>query len=99
MQVVGQAGLIPCVAAKEVWRKKLRGRLVMNYVDNEAAKYAFIKGSSPTKDSVWSVQQFWEREANLECYTWFERVPSACNTADHPSREIMVVALGGKNST
>ena len=69
MQVVGQAELIPCVAAKEVWRKKLRGRLVMNYVDNEAAKYALIKGSSPRKDSAWLMQQFWEREANIKCYT------------------------------
>ena len=51
-QVVGQAELVPCLAAKQVWRKRMRGRLVMNYIDNEAAKYALIKGTSPTRDSV-----------------------------------------------
>ena len=71
-QVVGQAGLIPCLAAKEIWRKNIKGRFVMLYIYNEAATFALIKGNSPTKDSAWLVQQFWEREANLESHSWFE---------------------------
>ena len=44
---------------------------------------------------TWLVQQLWEREANLECYSWSERVPSASNIADHPSRGVLVVKFGG----
>ena len=58
----------------------------MHYVDNEAAKYGLIKGSSPTKDSAWLINEFWKWEADQESFTWFERVPSASNCADDPSR-------------
>ena len=58
----------------------------MHYIDNEAAKYGFIKGSSPTKDSAWLINEFWKQEAEQESFSWFERVPSACNCADDPSR-------------
>ena len=68
-QIVGQAELIPCLATKEIWRKICKGRLIMFYIDNEAAKFALINGNSPTRDSAWLVQQFREREANLECYS------------------------------
>ena len=71
----------------------------MYYVDNEAAKFVLIKGNSPTRDSAWLVQHFWEKEANLECYSWFERVPSASNIADYPSRGVLVVDLGGLRSS
>ena len=70
----------------------------MCYIDNEAAKFALIKGSSPTRDSAWLVQEFWEREAHLETFTWFERVPSAANCADDPSRGIEEVDLLGMRS-
>ena len=58
----------------------------MHYVDNEAAKYGLIKGSSPTRDSAWLINEFWRWEADQESFTWFERVPSASNCADDPSR-------------
>ena len=96
--MVGQSEIFPCIAAREVWRKKLQGRLVMCYVDNEAAKYALIKGTSPTYVSAWLVQQFWEKEVELEAFSWFERVPSAANCADKPSRGILEVELNGRKS-
>ena len=58
----------------------------MHYIDNEAAKYGLIKGSSPIKDSAWLINEFWKQEAEQESFSWFERVPSACNCADDPSR-------------
>ena len=60
-QVVGQSEVFPCVAAKDAWRKKVKGRIIMCYIDNEAARYALIKGTSPTRNSAWLVQQFWEK--------------------------------------
>ena len=58
----------------------------MHYIDNEAAKYGLIKGNSPTRDSAWLINEFWKQEADMESYSWFERVPSASNCADDPSR-------------
>ena len=49
-QVVGQSELIPCHAAKIVWRRRLKRRRAVLYVDNEAARLGLIKGSSPTRD-------------------------------------------------
>ncbi len=97
-QVVGQAELVPCLAAKQVWRKRMRGRLVMNYIDNEAAKYALIKGTSPTRDSAWLVNEFWKSEALMESYSWLERVPSASNCADDPSRGVSEVRVAGRRA-
>ncbi len=85
-QVVGQSELIPCHAAKIVWRRRLRRRRVIMYIDNEAARCGLIKGSSPTRDSAWLINEFWRSEAAAETNTWIERVPSASNCADHPSR-------------
>ena len=51
-QAVGQSELIPCHAAKKIWAERLKRRLVVLYVDNEVARYALIKGSSPTRDSA-----------------------------------------------
>ena len=56
------------------------------YVDNEAARFALIKGSSPTRESAWLVNEIWKTAAELEADLWIERVPSASNCADHPSR-------------
>ena len=85
-QVVGQSELIPCHAAKVVWRNRLKHRRVILFIDNEAARYGLIKGSSPTRDSAWLLNEFWRKEAAAESNTWIERVPSASNCADHPSR-------------
>ncbi len=98
-QIVGQAELVPCLAAKVAWRKRMRNRLVMYYIDNEAAKFSLIKGTSPTRDSAWLVNEFWKREAAQESYSWFERVPSASNCADDPSRGEWKVRLRGKKAT
>ncbi len=85
-QIVGQSELIPCHAARKIWGDRMKGRLVFLYVDNEAARYALIKGSSPTRDIAWLVNEIWATEATRESNMWIERVPSTSNCADHPSR-------------
>ena len=93
-QVVGQAELLPCVAARVVWAGKFADRKVMHFVDNEAVRFALIKGSSPTADSAWVTGDFWTREAAARSFSWSERVPSPSNPADAPSRGAPVVDLG-----
>ena len=95
-QIVGQAEMIPCLVAREVWKDRLRGRATINYVDNEAARFALIKGGSPTQDSAWIAAGFWRLDSDLRCHSWFERVPSPSNISDGPSRgkDIGPIKLG-----
>ena len=53
-QVVGQAELLPSIAARVVWKEKFRGRKVLHFIDNEAARNTLKKGSSPNLDNAWS---------------------------------------------
>ena len=83
---MGQSEMLPAVAARVIWRENLRHRLVIHFIDNDAARFAMIKGTSPTKDSAWLTSQIWCQEAANQSCSWFERVPSASNPADAPSR-------------
>ena len=85
-QVVGQAELLPCHAAQIIWKERLRNRRVVVYIDNEAARFGPIKGTSPAVDSVWFINEDWTAEAGNENNTWVERAPSASNCSDGPSR-------------
>ncbi len=93
-QIVGQTELLPAVLARRVWNGKLRGTLVVHFVDNEAARLALIKGSSPTTDSAWLTGEFWQAEAGSGAFSWFERVPSPSNPSDSPSRGEREVNVG-----
>ena len=97
-QVVGQPELFPCVMARHVWSKRLRERLSSHYVDNEAARFGLIKGASPTRDSAWFINDFWNRETQLGSFTWVERASSACNCADKPSRGCWSVYVDGRRA-
>ena len=39
-QIIGQAELYPVICARRLWRKKLAGRDVIHFVDNDSARYA-----------------------------------------------------------
>ena len=56
------------------------------YIDNEAARFGLIKGTSPALDSVWFINEYWTAEGGNETNTRVERVPSASNCSDGPSR-------------
>ena len=85
-QVVGGSELIPCHAAQLVWSERIWGRRIILCIDNEAARFGLIKGTSPTRDSAWLINCFWSAETKNGSNTWIERVPSASNCADGPSR-------------
>jgi hypothetical protein len=85
-QVIGQAELYPMIVARKLLKEKLRHRDIIHFVDNDSARYASIKGYSPTKTSAWLVHLFWETEALCQCRSWIARVPSVSNLADAPSR-------------
>eukprot|EP00435_Cladocopium_sp_Y103_P035915 s3494_g9.t1 len=78
--------ILPLIIVAAVWKRFFAGAMVVFYVDNDAAKSAFIQGTSPTNAGRTLLDQFTSLEAALKLYPWFGRVPSASNPADPPSR-------------
>ena len=64
----------------------MRGRPIVHFIDNEAAKNSLIKGTTVVKSSAWITQIYWGKEVELESSSWLERVPSASNCSDGASR-------------
>ena len=88
-QLVAQAEILPVFASRVKWAHLLSARpacRVIQFIDNDAARYGLIKGHSPSAASAWLISEFWTVEASLGCCTWFDRVPSKSNIADGPSR-------------
>ena len=57
---------------------------------NDSARYAAIKGLSPSPTMRLLAREFYAMDSEYPTYSWIERVPSKSNLADGPSR--------GKNS-
>ena len=70
-QVIGQAELFPFVVARLIWSKYLRGRRVIYFVDNEAARLGLIKSYSPVLPSLKLI---------LSCINWDYANGSSCGT-------------------
>jgi hypothetical protein len=88
-QVIAQAELLPLLAARLKWPQKFKrcgGRRVLNFIDNDGARFGLIKGYNPTRPSAWLIGEFWAEEAKAQAVSWFARVPSQSNCADGPSR-------------
>ena len=51
-QVVGQSELLQCHAAQTFWSPRARGRRLVVYVDEEAARYGLVKRTNPTFGSA-----------------------------------------------
>ena len=83
---IHQAEVYPALIALELWAERLRGRRVIMFVDNDAAKECLIKGTTKARASAQLVANFWCKAAETELFIWVERVASAANPADAPSR-------------
>ena len=65
----------------------MRHRCVNHFFDNDSARYALMRGSSPTSASAWMIHHFWKQEAECQSRSWLSRVPSVSNIGDAPSRK------------
>ena len=86
MSTIHQAELQPVLVAVQMWGEALRGRRIIIFVDNEAARAALVKGDSRNKASAAIVASTWEQVAEVDLYPWIDRVPTRSNLADGPSR-------------
>ena len=77
------------------WSERMRSRTVLAFVDNEPAKAALVKGSSAAGDLATICGDVCAAEIKHHMLCFWERVPSASNVADPPSRGLAPPALGG----
>ena len=59
------------------------------YIDNESTRSAVIEGSSPSRTLFRIVTGFLGCELQDNCIPWVERVPSASNIADLPTKLLL----------
>ncbi len=84
--VIMQAEVLPQLVARIVWASRLRNRRCISFIDNDAARHALIRGDSSHAVSAVMVQETWSMDTEGGTTTWYERVPSASNISDEPSR-------------
>ena len=68
------------------WRSLLKGRQVLWFCDNEAARSAVVRSYSPLLDSMQIVRQCAFEDVAAQTTNWYARVPSKSNLADAASR-------------
>ena len=84
--VIFEAELLALVLCVKLWRKMLRNRPCVMYVDNNGARDVAISGSARTWPGSALVSALLKQE-DAACLTaWHARVPSSSNIADAPSR-------------
>ena len=78
--------VLPILLAASAWREYIKGSPVVFYIDNDAARSAYIQGVGATTMSKLFTDVFVRLENQLSILSWFGRVPSHSNVADEPSR-------------
>ena len=61
-------------------------RDVFLFLDNEAARFAIVKGYSPVLTAAQLIGEAWLEFASCGAAVWVPRAPSGSNPADAPSR-------------
>ena len=51
-QVIGQAGILPVIIARTIWRDRLLGRRNISFIDNDASREGLVHGSSRSHASA-----------------------------------------------
>lgn len=85
-QVICQIEALAVLLTRFHYKEQWVGRKVILFVDNEPARHTLIKGSSPSISMLLIAQTFNEIDVEFPAACWFDRVPSASNIADLPSR-------------
>ena len=84
--VIAMVELYSVVLARFVWDRYLSGRKAIEFVDNESAKEALVKGSSFNSHFRALLLQMEIADKHQRSWLWISRVPSHSNRSDGPSR-------------
>ena len=86
MQVVGQCEIAHVLLARRTWPSLLKEANVVYWLDQDAARFALIKGYSPSPGSADLIGQCAVAEVDLGSCIFFARVPTDSNVGDPASR-------------
>lgn len=78
--------LLGVLLALWLWRGRLHQRPLLGFIDNEPAKHAMCRGGSSSVDAAAVVNGICNAEITDRILAYWDRVPSASNIADAPSR-------------
>lgn len=78
--------LLAVVLALASFKAALVGRNVRLWIDNQGGQFALLRGSAKALDHNRLVHEVWSFALRHGIGLWLERVPSALNIADEPSR-------------
>ena len=97
-QIITEAEIYPILLAKRLWASRLCRVKALVFVDNEPAKHALVRGTSPVSTCADLVHAIHCEECKNQTFSWFTRVPTYSNLADDPSRLIFdsMKSLGAK---
>lgn len=84
--VICQLELFAMVSLRWGLKHLLHNRRAIWWADNEAARFALIKGQSGSLLMNQLVREFFHIDGRFPSFGWVERVPSFSNPADAPSR-------------
>ena len=85
--MIFEAGLLALLVGFTLWKKKLRNRPCVCYVDNNATRDVAIAGRARTQPGLSLVTELLRLEDEVGINAWYARGPSASNIADGPSRD------------
>ena len=84
--IICQIELYVMVLLRWQFGKDFHNRRSIWWVDNDAARYAAIKGLSPSLTMRILAREFYAMDSKYQTSSWIERVPSKWNMSDGPSR-------------
>ena len=84
--VIFEAELLALLVSMFLWKKNLRGRPCVAYIDNNSTRDVSISGTARTFPGCSLVGKLLEIEDSIGMIPWYARVPSQSNVADPPSR-------------
>ena len=88
--------VMPVLLASQIWMQELQSCQVVFYMDNEAARTAYIKAQGATDAAEAMVRDYANLELRMQLSTWFARVPTHSNLSDGPSRlDFALVEVNG----
>ena len=93
--VILELEILPVLLSRAVWSDRLRGRSHLSFVDNDGAKCGLVAGYSANAQACELIARTSAADIALGTLPWYDRVPSASNLADAPSRGEEPSALCG----
>ena len=85
-QVIHEAELLPAAISRRLWSDRLRGELILHFIDQDAARLNLIRGYARSMAGAEIIDRFWEAEREVDGSTWIDRVQTDANMGDPASR-------------